>query len=161
MMHFSLLLLISLILPSIFTSVDEFNTPQPKRGCDGNGSVRRGWCQCPQDCQFTMLGLTARPLCFSSYPQPLITCTFPFHGTCLSLNNELLPYCYSYPACAFPDDTEGVGSDPKSGTVTIVDPRELRFWTATFERPAGSQIIADTYCEEGYTARCVHLVPFL
>lgn len=127
---------------------------------DGSPS-RRGWCQCPQNCQFTMLGLAARPLCFSFYPQPLITCELPFHGTCLSLNNELLPYCYSYPTCVFPGDTVVPSPDPDAKTVTVVDPKELRFWTTTFEAPAGSQIIADTYCEEGYTARCVQLVPIL
>lgn len=101
-----------------------------------------------------MLGLDARPLCFSFYAQPLITCTnYPiYNGVCVSLNNELLPNCLNYPACVYP--TTPIGPN---GPVTIVNAKRERYYTAFFTAPAVPNV--DDYCEAGYFARCLSKTP--
>lgn len=148
-----------------------------------------GTCQCPQTCQSIMLGLYHRPLCFSYYFQPRITCTEGC-GVCFSLNNETLGRCaIGFPVCFYPpptpchaenqcctwtgpqstlyeeeNDFEGRGrplANCPFGPVTIIDAQQLggRFWRAFVYPPSVGN--ADVFCEVGYFARCLVRKPLL
>lgn len=127
-----------------------------------------GVCQCPLACQSVMLGLYARPLCFSYYFQPRINCSSASqHGICLSLNNETLSKCaFGFPQCLSPTTTTTTtavstttvscnNSGSKSGPVTIIDAQALggHFWQANIYAPSCSG--GDQFCEQGYFARCL------
>ena len=117
------------------------------------GGCRVGHCQCPKDCQSIILGVEQRPVCFSVYNQPLITCNNQtnLHGVCISLVNEILPRCTNLPKSLLPE------SDAKEGWKTVLSIRCGYYYEARFTDPEGQpfQGYANTFCEKGFEARCM------
>lgn len=123
------------------------NPPRP-RPCPR----RIGRCQCPVPGQWLMFGVYPRPLCFSIYDQPLITCAnYPaFRGVCLSIYDDILVDCTEWPDCATPTLTS-----LSSGPVLIVDAQD-GYWEAIFEDPLQTGRPCARACVEGFYPKCLN-----